>query len=552
VFVGVIQDGEARSLTSEETRAVPGLADGTVVLASDPVEVLAEAGSAKAELYRLAAERGLDPVFPAAVRSEVDAWVADPQIDDPALEDWRDRPFVTIDGATSMDLDQAVFVERDGDGHLVHYALADAAHYVRPGTALFDEALKRGASYYLPGLMVPMLPRALSEGLVSLNPEVDRRAMLFSMRLDARGVCTRTEVKRVRIRSRAKLAFEEVERFYAGRGGFGETIDANLRALAEVGKRRMALAVERNVVRYRRSEVGMTLGGHGYRFVVTSEVRRDVERYNEQMSLLCNVEGAKVLRQGEASEDVEPIYRVHPPPSRSKLAGFEEMLAALVRAHDLDPSVWLWRSDSGKPLASYLDALPEDGPHGRIADAVHRQAVMVNVRSTFEMEAGRHHGVGAEVYARFSAPMREIVGVFLHHETWQCLARERNGADPELRARVVERANESRLLQKQVTDEANRLVLDQLLEDARRDGRVLPATVMGMTRSKVYVMLDDPEVDLKVYVQHLREKRGEVTVDDAGVALRTGDRVIARLGEPVKVEVGGRDTRSDRWALDFV
>jgi ribonuclease R len=147
--------------------------------------------------------------FPEDMLREVEAFVAQPGIDDPSLADHEGTPFVTIDAATSRDLDQAVHVAREADGYLVAYAIADASHYVRPGSALFREAMRRGATYYLPGLSVPMLPRALSEGLVSLNPDGPRRALVFLHRLDARAEILSTELVRARIRSRAKLSFSE-------------------------------------------------------------------------------------------------------------------------------------------------------------------------------------------------------------------------------------------------------------------------------------------------------------------------------------------------------
>lgn len=103
--------------------------------------------------------------FPADVLAETDALLKNPGIDDPALLDRTSIPFVTIDNAHSKDLDQAVHVSREGTGFLVAYAIADASFYVRPGSALFREAMSRGASYYFPGFSVPMLPRPLSEGL---------------------------------------------------------------------------------------------------------------------------------------------------------------------------------------------------------------------------------------------------------------------------------------------------------------------------------------------------------------------------------------------------
>ena len=536
-------------LADAEPVAAEG-ADGTIVMVAPDgsFEVLAAAGSAKAALYQVAAHNGMDPAFPDSVLAEVHAWERAPAIDAPDLDDLTHLTFVTIDGKTSRDLDQALHVESEGDGHVVRYALADASFYVRPGSALFDEALRRGASYYLPGLMIPMLPRALSEGLVSLNPNVERRALVFTMHLDADGRCTRTALSRARIRSRAKLDWEGVQAFYDGGDGFDDAIEDNLHGLAEVGRRRMALAEARGVVRYRRSEVVVKLAGHeGLRFVVLEDVRRPVERYNEQISLLCNVEGARMLRDGESNgEHVEPIYRVHPPPDADKLRAFERMLDALVRGRQLDPDVWGWNASSGKPLADYLDRLPTEGEEGRLARAIHRQAVMVNVRSTFQTVPSGHHGVGAEVYARFSAPMREIVGVYLHGEAWEKLRGE-GRKDEALREAIVERANEAKQLQRKVTDESNRLVLDQLF----REGGEFAGTVMGMTRGKIHVMLDLPPIDVKVYMGHQqRFAKGDLKVSEDGSVL-SEDRgsTLCRLGDEVAVRVRGRDEKKDRWIL---
>ena len=121
----------------------------------------------------LAAAHGLTLEYPPAVEAEVEAYLKAPGLDDPALVDRTALPFVTIDGPGTRDLDQAIHVEARAGGFRLRYAIADASYYVRPGTALHAEALRRGASYYLPGLSVPMLPRALSEGLVSIGPDVD-------------------------------------------------------------------------------------------------------------------------------------------------------------------------------------------------------------------------------------------------------------------------------------------------------------------------------------------------------------------------------------------
>ena len=561
-FIGLQQGARVRDLFARSV-ASPGASagasadmisiasqehpEGSVVEVRDGrTQLVAEASSAEAALYAIAASRGLDPVFPEAVEDEVRALVSTPGIDDPALVDRTDWPFVTIDGEHSMDLDQAVYVEPAGEGHVVHYALADASHFVVPGTALHAEALRRGASYYFPGFMVPMLPRALSEDLVSLNADVERRALLISSHLDAEGVCTSSEVARVRIRSRGKLSFGAVQAFYDDASlqqGFGDAVDESLRHLATVGKRRMSLAEECGVVSYRRVSASTDLGKGGLRFTAIREVRLEVERYNEQLSLLCNSEGARILSEfGESF--VEPIYRAHPPPSEEKMRAFEKSLAALVKYHRL-PETWAWSRRSEMTLRDYLDGLPDAGKEGLIASAIHRQAVMANVRSMFQTEAAEHHGVGAEIYARFSAPMREMVGVFLHSELFQGMAGEGN-ADEALRAAVVAGANDAKSVQSAIVNESNRLVLDQIFEDALAKDTKLPAVLMGAARDKAYVRLESPPIDAKVYLG-----RGEdvLRARSDGAGLSNNVREFG-LGDVVTLTVIGRDER-DRWELEI-
>ena len=547
------------------------LGAGAIVLArtgdnaAEVERVLAPAGSALAAVYQVAAAHGLDPLFPSAIGDELAALVAEPGIEARDLKDLTALPFCTIDSAQTRDLDQALCIERTASGYRVWYALADAAAFVRPGGALFDEALNRGASYYLPGLVIPMLPPALSEGLISLNPNVDRRALVFELTLDESARCVETNLHRARIHSRAKLSFETVQAFLDAPSQHPiEPTDLaqSLKNLRAVGEQRARDRTERNVVRYRRTDVQTRIGDDPMRFVVIDDLRNDVERYNEELSLLCNVEGARFLRAGDSESDhVQPIYRVHPAPERDRIARFEATLAQLVSAHGLDPELWGYPNASGDSLAQYLAALPREGAQGRIAAAIHRQAIIMNARSAFSQRAGGHYGVGAEVYARFSAPMREIVGVFLHKEALEKLAGHASPhaaqADDALRERIVERANEAKRLQGMITNAANRLAIDQVFGErqARQPDTPFAATVMGMTADRVYLRLDDPAIEVKAYLRDLARGSSEkLAIDVAGVALRsrTSERVLCRLGDEVHVAVDGRDERRNRWMLRLV
>ncbi len=522
------------------------------------------------DLAPIVSELALELEFPQEVWSEVERLTSQPGIDDARLDDLSHLPFVTIDGKSSKDLDQALFIEQSATGHVVHYALADAAHFVPTGSALFSEALARGASFYFPGYSVPMLPRELSEGLVSLNPQVDRRALVFEMTLDEAGrLAAPTRVRRGRIRSRAKLAWEDVQGFYdepeqspLRREPFADS----LRALMRVGELRIAQAELANVVRYRRRELDVTPGSGGSGFVVIAAVRDRVELYNEQISLLVNREGGRLLSESRDPR-LQPIYRVHPAPDPEKLAALVALSRGMAKVHDLPRE--RFALSPGESLNALLDRLPTEGPALPVARALERQAILVNMRSGFSTQPAEHFGVGAEVYARFSAPMREVVGIFLHKEMLEHMSLAAPGdrrVDEELRDRVVTSANRAREVQRRANDLVNRRVLDAVF--AARVGQKLRGTVMGLTASKVHVELSDPPLDVKVYLRDLgqllagmkqpsktRGKKPSVWLDvvDDGAALvvRGEGQRVCRVGDVVEIEPKWRDEGQDRWVLDL-
>lgn len=551
-FIGKVQDGWLRHPWDEGERVQSAHPDGSWVRLEQGEQTLLTTGdTALAEVLALATDRGHTPLLPAACEAEAAAWLADPGIDDPGLEDLTALPFVTIDYPTSMDLDQALFVAPEGDGHVVWYALADAAHYVRPGTALFDEALRRGATYYLPGLTVPMLPLSLSEGLVSLLPHVDRRALVFRMHVDAHGACRRTEVTRARIHSVAKLAYRHVQAWLDG--GPCPTdhagAQASLHALVDVGERRLAEAESRHVIRVRRREVSVTIGDFGTTFLARTDLRNQVEQYSEQISLMTNVEGARLLAHHDTPDDeLQPIYRTHAPPEPRRLAELQQWIAQVVKTNQL-PQSWCWPGPEAQSLANFLRDLPHDHP---AAVAIHHQALMIGGSSGFSSEPAAHHGVGADVYARFTAPMREVVGVFLHKE----LAEWRGDLphatdDARRRDQVVEAARRARNEQRALTSEINRRVLDRMLHEDLEARRHRSGVLLEVSSKRIRVQLDEPAIDVKAYVAHLEKRWGEIHTENEGTQLvdADGNKVLS-VGARVDVSVDGLDPARNRWKLN--
>jgi ribonuclease R len=488
--------------------------------------------------------------------------VNNPGVDDPSLVDRTQTPFVTIDGEHSKDLDQAIFVSSTAAGYLVEYAIADAAFYVRPGSALFAEAMRRGASYYFPGFSVPMLPRSLSEGVISLNPQVPRRALVFRHALDAAGQITDTTLQRARVRSRAKLSFSSVQQLIDARDQSplrDAEFEPSLRLLREVGRKRMALANSRGLIRYRREEVNIELDGQGLTFAVMEVVRDEVELWNEQISLMCNAEGGRLLRE-HPSPALQPIYRVQAGPDPMRLEQFARLTERVAALNGLPRTPWVWEPAKA-PLADYVRDLPTGSSlsdEDRLARAVMRQAMMVNMRSEYSAHPGPHAGVGAEPYARFSAPMREMVGVFLHKEALELLHGDTGPqvGDEALRTEVVTVANRSRETQRRVQDVSNEVVLNRLFtpELARATRTVFMGTVMGFAGSKLHVRLDAPPLDVKLQffdVAKTSFNGAWLEIADEGASLRAKGVTapLLKLGQPLELQVERRDEKTQRWVF---
>ncbi len=559
-FIGRVvragDDAKVQGLFADsESPAAPGLSAGAVVrVRQDTTDLLAVPDSAQATLFEVLERFDLDPDPPIAVLREVSDVLAEPGFDDD-VEDLASIAFVTIDNDDSQDLDQALFIEKAGDGYRVWYALADASYYVRPDTKLYDRAVERGTSFYLPGMSVPMLPRALSEGIVSLNPAVDRRALVFVSTLTAIGECTGTEIKRGTIRSRAKLSYNGVQAMFDEIGEPGARLTSphklavrefseSLLLLREVGNLRIELARERDVVEYNRRSPEVALSHTDpTEFELIVRERNDVEKWNEQLSLLCNIEGARLLEEfGRLSEDLQSVFRVHLPPLADRLRKLKGALDSLVDAHALGDE-WRWAGRGKQSLADYLEALPVEPETERVRQAIDRLVRYSNRASEFCPEAGPHHALGVDSYARFSAPMREIVGIFTHKELLEAMGLEEprdRDRDEQLRDAIIRSANEAKKTQKRLDKEVQLLVIDRLLRRELAlptDERpVRQGTIVGVKRDRVYVALDAFAIDLKVYAPDLEAQFGAPfefethAATSAGITLRVGDSATIRVG----------------------
>ena len=473
--------------------------------------------------------RAAEAVEPRVTRAECEGRV-----------DLRKLPLVTIDGADSRDFDDAVYAEPvRGGGFRLIVAIADVSHYVQPETALDDEAFKRGTSVYFPGFVVPMLPETLSNGICSLNPEVDRLCMACDMRVDADGEVTRAKFYPAMMRSHARLTYDAVwqvigVRDAEARRGIGKLLPhidhlhALYKAFDAARKRRGTIEFESAEVDYRLDEKGevVSLGAHA---------RNDAHKLIEECMIAANVEAAKFL----AKKKMPAPFRVHAPPPADK---YEDLLAFL-REHKLK-----------------LPALAEVRPRDfaallqRVADRVDAElfrSVLLRAQSlaSYQNANHGHFGLALEAYAHFTSPIRRYPDLLVHRAIRYALAGGKPAAYLYTEGRMATMAAHCSRTERRA-EEAERDV-DERYKCAwmeRHVGSEFDGIVTGVTSFGLFVELSESKVSGLVHITQLRndyyhfdarrhELRGE----------RTGQ--LFRLGDPVRVQVL-RASMEDR-KIDF-
>jgi ribonuclease R len=388
---------------------------------------LAHARSPQARTWAIAGAEKLDANFSPRCQTEATALAAaqPTSLADRSLVDLSKKPFFAIDNPGSTDIDQAMLLEKRPDGgYVISYALADASHYIKPGMALFDEAMKRGASYYLPGLSIPMLPEELSEGAISLNAHEDHRALVLQIRLDKDGnVEGPADVLRAKIHSQAQLTYggvstllQEKKPIAADEHGkpVPRAVTAQLALFEEIGQKRIDKARARGVVEPERRE--MRIGFDDARFFLTDRKADYASKLNAELSILANVGGAEALSSTKLSGVWVPgIFKTHEEPAPSTYAALARQVNVIVDRNGLAES-WRWdqRTESLATWVERVKTLPDSPRERALSLVLQTAAVRINVASSYEREPGTHSGLKVQAYGRFSAPMREQVGVISH------------------------------------------------------------------------------------------------------------------------------------------
>ncbi|TDD64906.1 RNB domain-containing ribonuclease [Jiangella aurantiaca] len=471
-------------------------------------EVLSADGEAlRAGVAAIQAELEVTPDFPPEVEQAAQEAAKNPRL--PAL-DRTDLPLVTIDPATAMDLDQALHIERgQSNGFTVFYAIADVGAFVSPGDAVDEEAHKRGETLYGADSKVPLYPKALSEDAASLLADQVRPALLWTIELDGDGDTLAARVERALVRSRAKLAYAQVqEQLDAG------TADPVFTLLREVGERRLRREAERGGVSLPLPEQEVRIEGEHWSLEFRQQ--HPVEQWNAQISLLTGMTAAKLMVGAKTG-----LLRTLAPADPRDV----KRLRRTAKALRIE-----WPENQSYPdFVRSLD--PATSSHAAMLVActrLLRGSGYVGFAGELPEHTG-HSAIGAD-YAHVTAPLRRLVD---RYAAEICVALS---AGDEVPGWVVDRLGELPKTMQASTRRANRYeraVLD-LVEAA-----VLHPHV-GESFDGVVVDLDDRDA-----------RKGDVTIREPAVeALISDDRELP-LGTDVRARLAAADprTRTIRFEL---
>ena len=456
--------------------------------------------------------------------------------------DLRDLPLVTIDGADARDFDDAVYAEPAGEKWRLLVAIADVSHYVHKDDALDVEARKRGTSTYFPDRVVPMLPEAISNGLCSLNPDVDRLCVVCDMRVTAAGKVESAKFYKAVMRSHARLTYDEVhsaigEGNKQTRDKLGSVLP-HLQSLYKVYGVLAKARARRGALDLELPEVVISMGDDHSVADVAPRHRNDAHRLIEECMIAANVEAAKHLRKLK----VPTLYRVHPQP---ELDRFEELRVML---QELGFKVTKEARTTPRVLNKILAQLSARPDYPVLATSVLRTLS----QALYQPANEGHYGLALEAYAHFTSPIRRYPDLLVHRAITHLADGGKPGAFAYRMSDMEELGRSCSRLERQA-EAASRHVEARYkcIYISKHVGDEFTGVVTAVKHFGLFVMLEGLFVEGLVHVTNLRNDYYHA--EHGGLRLR-GERTghSYGLGDELQVRVTRVDVEEARVDLQLV
>ncbi len=486
---------------------------------------------------------GIRSGFSLAVRDEANR-LADRGIQPEDLNnrtDLRHLPIFTIDSADSKDLDDAISIERTEEGYLLGVHIADVSHYVRAGKPLDDEAFKRGTSIYFADRVIPMLPKALSNNICSLNPNEDRLAFSCFISLAKSGEMTGYRFEKAVIRSRVKGVYKEVNAILNG------TADAELLAkydgltdsiflMKELADILTARKRGRGSPEIETSESYIVLDEHNVAVDILPRTRGESEVMIEEFMLTANEAAASFAKD----KKIPFVYRVHEPPLEDKLDNLHDALRALGQpTSDIKPGL------PAKALANALE-LAKGEPSFPLINVLVLRSMS---KAKYYEEPLGHYSLVLDNYAQFTSPIRRYPDLTIH----RILSDVVEGVDIQ-KIQTKYHGFVKKSAAQSTATEINAMTLERQCEDCykaeymkNRVGEEFDGYISSLAPHGMYVELPNTVEGL---IRNEALPEGEYDLNGMISLKNMTDGTVYRIGDPIRVKCVAADVSGGK--IDFV
>ena len=479
--------------------------------------------------------------FPSAVEKQLKKWAEDvPEEAKRGRVDLRDLPLVTIDGEDARDFDDAVFCQKQGKGWKLWVAIADVSYYVRPKSALDTEAYNRGNSVYFPNRVVPMLPKKLSNGLCSLNPQVDRLCMVCEMTISAKGKMTDYQFYEAVMNSHARLTYNKVAKILEKDTALCEryaSLVPHLQDLHDMYQALVKARQQRGAIEFETIESKFIFNALGRIERIEPAVRNDAHKIIEECMILANIASANFM----AKHQEPALYRIHAVPNEEKLTAFRSFLA----------ECGLSLSGGNKPTPTDYAQLLEQIKPRPDHELIQTMLLRSMSQAVYSADNIGHFGLALEEYAHFTSPIRRYPDLTLHRGIKYLLAKQKGSKRKttdtggyHYQLEEIDGFGAHCSSTERRADDATREVADWLKCEYMQDhvGEEFDGVISSVTGFGFFVRLNDLFIDGLVHISGLANDyylfdmpKQRLIGENSGMIFRLGDAVKVRV-EAVSLE----------------
>lgn len=498
------------------------------------VKKLGKQGDPGVDILAAAENAGISNEFPEDVLGEAESLPKEVLPEEgKGRKDFRGLLTVTIDGEQTKDFDDAVSIEKTGNGYRLYVHIADVAHYVKEGSALDREALKRGTSTYLPDRTIPMLPVQLSNGICSLNPGKDRLALSCVMEIDGNGKRTGMQLCESVIRSDERMTYTDVTAILEGDGAIRKRYAKEVPSfilMEELYQKLEKKRKARGMIAFTLPEAEFILDKTGHVTDIIPKKQDTAMKMVEQFMLEANEAVAQMFRK----EKVPFEYRVHELPDPVRL----------IRAKEAFANLGFSLEQAGEKIRPLEFAKAVDAATGTAAETgIGLISVRTMNRARYFPECKGHFGLAAKYYCHFTSPIRRYPDTQIHriiHEYLEGkLTDERKAHYEDILPQICEQNSKAEQKSMRAELDADNIKQCEYLKD--HIGETYNGVISAITKKSVFVMLDNT-CEGRIPLSEFGEAYDADGNGTSATNLETGDKIFigqhvmvcARAADPVK------------------